>query len=159
MKNLITKLVGILGGPEPETGVERMKNFVNKTVVVIALAIGTLVAFGNAQSKASPFQFFGHVKQIQVYVDKDATNLSEYSYCVVYFSEIDNGPEKLWVVPLQKDGIDISGSKYLESILQQGIATGAKMYFEAMDSWGINSSNFTPVGNMPRLRRVVIFDN
>jgi hypothetical protein len=109
-----------------------------------------------AAALPSTYERWAYIDEIQVIADDE--NGNEYSYAKILFTSVNQGSsQEHWVVPLQRNGIDYSGAKYIESVLQQAVATGSKVYLGAVDTWGLGAHSYFSLFEDPRIRRAILY--
>ena len=126
-----------------------------RLLAIVAL-IGATAQRTHAATLPSTYERWAYIDEIQVIADDE--NGNEYSYARILFTSVQTGSaQEHWVVPLQRNGIDYSGAKYIQTVLQQAVATGSKVYLGAVDTWGLGAHSYFSLFEDPRIRRAILY--
>lgn len=124
-------------------------------MMLALLTFTCLTIDGFSYTLNPPLTKTAYLDEVQVLADME--NGIEYSYARVYFTMIGSGTQECWVVPLERNGVEYNGSKFIQAMLQQAIASKAKVFLHAVDTWGLGSQSFFSLFESPRIRRIIVY--
>lgn len=123
--------------------------------ILAFLVLAFISHYGFSYTLNPPLTKTAYLDEVQVLADME--NGIEYSYARVYFTMIGSGTQECWVVPLERNGVEYNGSKFIQAMLQQAIASKAKVFLHAVDTWGLGSQSFFSLFESPRIRRIIVY--
>lgn len=135
------------------TGKSRLRKSLPWTIALLLSLL--LPGIGRSYTLNPQLTRTATIDEIQIL--SDIENGTEYSYSKVYFTAVGSATQEVWVLPLERNGVDYTGSKFMIALIQQSIATKSKVYLHAVDTWGLGSQSFFSLFEIPRIRRVILY--